>query len=188
MALASVKSKTFQRVVYPLRKQLVWQECEKIMQSRIVLFGQANNIPTQKMAELRHRLRCQNMFLRFPKPGVLRAYLRQSKWPSLECAVVGPTFCAVSSSEPKDLQPAMETLQAEKNLLLLGGLIMNAEFTIEGCKEFINSLPMLKEQQLRLVQLMQAASLGLVQGLQLAPHTLSVLLETHKQVNLRSSE
>lgn len=167
----------FPRATYPVKNGLVWKECESIMNSKVVLFGQLNNMSTPKVADLRHRLRDQSLYLRFPKPSILRAYLRQSQWSSLEPAVVGPTFCAISRAEPSQLRDALKTLQAEKNIVLLGGKLVGREFTVEGVREVVEEMPSLEVMRGQMVGLMEAAGLGLVQTLGSAPTVFTATLQ-----------
>ena len=170
----------FQRSQYPLRNQLVWEQCVNIWNNEIVLLGQANNISTPKMADLRHRLRQQNLFLRFPKPGILKAFLRQSPWKALEPAVIGPTFCAVSKcTDPSQLQAALHMIQAERNIILLGGKALDTEFTVEGMQDLIACTPSLDIMRSLLLGLIQSPALGLSQALSLAPSQLTSSLDVH---------
>lgn len=172
----------FQRAQYPLRNQLVWEECANIWNNEIVLLGQVNNISTHKMADLRHRLRQQNLFLRFPKPGILKAFLRQSPWKSLEPAVIGPTFCAVSKARPDELQAALQMIQAERNIVILGGKALNTEFTVEGIRDLIVSTPSLEVMRSQLLGVLQSPALSLNQALTLAPNQLASNLEAHASI------
>jgi len=172
----------FQRASYPIRNQLIWQSCERIWQHDIVLLGQANNLSTPRMAQLRHKLRDQKLFLRFPKPGVLRAFLRQSKWPALEPAVVGPTFCAVSSGQPGELIAALQTLQTEPNIILLGGQAYGSQLTVEGVRELVMQVPALDQLRGQLVAVLQSAGVGLVQTCTAAPTLLAASLKTHANI------
>lgn len=182
MSAAPLRHELFKRAVYPAKNRVIWDECARIMESPVVLIGQMNNLSTPKAADLRHRLRQENLFLRFPKPGILRAYLRDSKWHDLEPAVVGPTFCAVSRSQPSELKQVISMLTAEKNIILLGGKIVDYQFTIEGMQELIMSTPSLSEMQCQLLGLLQSAGLGLTQSLQSASMALAGTLDTHRKV------
>lgn len=174
----------FKRTSYPLRNQVAWQECQSIWQNEIVLLGQANNMTTPKMADLRHRLRQHNLFLRFPKPGVMRAFLRQSQWSSLEHAVVGPTFCAISRCEPSKLRDALQTLKAERQIVLLGGKALDTQFTVEGAEELIMQVPSLEIMRAELVSLLQSPALALTQSTLAAPSALTASLQQHLETNL----
>lgn len=162
-----------------MRNQIVWRECQSIMASPVVILGQANNVSTPSMAELRHKLRGQNLHLRFPKPGVLRAFLRQSQWPALEDAVVGPTFCAISSGAPSELKAALRTMQGEKNVVLLGGKMLGRPFTIEGVQEIVGRMPRLDELQAQLVGVLQSPGQQLVGTCELGSRALHRTLEQH---------
>lgn len=76
---------------------------------------------TLEMSELRHQLRQNGILLRFPKPGILRAYLKQSPYSRLHEAVIGNTFCAISNRDPSALSAALQALEDKKNIILLGG-------------------------------------------------------------------
>lgn len=169
----------FQRAKYPLRNELIWKQCDQIWKNEFVLLGQMNNMSTPKLAEFRYNLRQKNIFLRFPKPGILRAYLRSSGWSVLEPAVVGPTFCAVSNREPSELKEALKLMQAERSVILLGGKALDHTFTIEGINELVTKIPSLQVLQGELVGLLQSAGQGLVQGMQAAPTMLTSSLSAH---------
>ncbi len=155
------------------------------MQSEVVLFGQANNLSTQKMAELRHKLREHNLFLKFPKPGILRALIKQSQWSSLEPIVVGPTFCAVSKSDPSSLKEAFKLLNEESRLVILGGKLHGHEFTIDGVKELIAKIPSLDALRYELVSLLQSVSGKLVDTCQAIPSALLTTLQSHKDASFK---
>lgn len=175
------------RITYPLRNQVAWQECKNIWQNEIVLLGQTNNMTTPRMADLRHRLRQHNLFLRFPKSGVMRAFLRQSQWASLEPAIVGPTFCAVSRCDPSKLRDALQTLKAERQIILLGGKALDTQFTIEGMEELVMRVPSFELMRAELVSLLQSPAAAFTQTTFAAPIALTSSLKQHLVTNFSSS-
>jgi ribosomal protein L10 len=172
------------KVVYSPKKVMIWGECERIMQSNVVVLAQANHVSTPQMADLRYQLRQRKLFLRFPKPGVLRAYLRESGHEALASAVIGKTFCAVSNAEPSQIAEALSLIDNRKDIVLLGGKVLNNLLTIEGLRECVNELPRLQDLQAQLVGLLQSPAHALVGMAQAAPLGLVHALKTHQDVNL----
>lgn len=163
---------------------MIWGECEKIMKSKIIVLAQANHVSTPQMADLRYQLRQRNLFLRFPKPGVLRAYLRASGNEVLASAVIGKTFCAVSNAEPDQISEALSLMENRKDILLLGGKVLDNLLTIEGIRECVNELPRIRDLRSQLVGLLQSPAHALVSMTQAAPLSLVLALKTHQDTNL----
>lgn len=174
-------SAVFRRASYPPKNAFIWQDCERIWASEIVLLGQANNLSTAKMADLRHALRQQSVFLKFPKPGILRAYLGQSQWSGLQPGVIGSTFCVVSKADNPAFQMSLQKLQGERNIVLLGGKILDLQLTIEAINEFVTEIPSITALQSQLVSLLQSPALGVTSKLEASQQTMVGYLETYAQ-------
>lgn len=139
-----VSCASIQKKVYPPAKAMVWNQCEKIFEWPILMLMQINNVNVSEMQRLRHLFRTHGALMRFPKPSILRAFIRSvPQWRPLEPAIVG-SMCCVMSQTPdlSKLQPVIDLMRKEEGkFLLVGGKIERTLFSADGLCDAIARAP-----------------------------------------------
>lgn len=141
---------------------------------------QLDNLEAATRLNLKNRLKTMHLSLLNPKPHILRKALRESKWNSLEGAVVGPTAILISRKEPAELREAVEYLSTLKRVTILGGKIGDYTFTQQGVKDVVDNVPLLTHLRSQLVALLQTPSMALADTLLKAPNSLLLTLKQNK--------
>ena len=168
---------------YPLRKQLVWAQCQEYIQRPTLLLVQLDNMNAPTKLAFKTRLSALKLSLVSPKAHILRKALRHSKWSHLEAAVIGSTAILIGRSEPHELAAALKFLGTQQQrATLLGGKIGELAFSVEGVKDIVYNVPPLQELRAQLVGLLETPALSLINGINRAPVALADALDQH--VNL----
>lgn len=161
---------------YPVRKQLIWNQCQEYLRRPILLLVQLDNLDVPSRQSIKTNLSQRHLSLLTPKPHILRRAVQLSRWPQLQGAIVGPTAVLTSRRRPQQLQEALQYLGTQSRLTLLGGVIGGHCFTAEGVRELTFEMPSEESLRASLVSILAGPAAGLISGLSRAPQSLVALL------------
>lgn len=176
MAAVAINGRTPLTRQYPVRKQLIWNQCQEYLRRPILLLVQLDNLDVPSRQSIKTNLSQRHLSLLTPKPHILRRAVQLSRWPQLEGAVVGPTAVLTSRKQPQQLQEALRYLSTQSRLTLLGGVIGGHCFTAEGVQELVFEMPSEESLRASLLSILAGPAAGLISGLSRAPQSLLALL------------
>ena len=180
MSSAAVQSiKTISRQ----RKDLILSESFNLLNKKILIFTQCNNLNSKELDELRTSLAKSNIQMKFLKTSVFRRALQDSKYPELLEALSGPVVAWSTDQEPGEAGKALiSAVKGKPNVHFLAGKIEDKIWTQEGCSEVLKNLKKKSEIQSELLGLLQAPASNIHSILSQVPNTLAGIIDLQSQV------
>lgn len=160
------------------RKDLILSESLHLLNKRILILTQCDNLNAKELDELRTSLSKSNVQVKYLKTSVFRRALQESLYPELLDVVSGPVIAWSSDQEPGETGKALiSAVKGKHRINFLAGKIEDRIWTHEGCAEILQSLPRKKDVQAQLLGLLQAPAAGIHAVLCQVPNTLASIID-----------
>ncbi|KAG2228298.1 hypothetical protein INT45_011090 [Circinella minor] len=163
MKLDATESKKQKATVHPPRRTYLHQQYEDIINNdRVMFVFQHNNLTVKEFTNIRQELGLLGAPTKLTvlRSGVFNSVLRKTKYANLEPLVAGAPVCVLHTNmndteHPNLLKQAMEVINKNKKMVLLGGKLDNT---------LLSNDDVIKVVQLPGLQQVQAELLGVLES------------------------
>lgn len=163
-----------------LRKNVLMKDSVRLLEQRVLLLVQCNNMLSRDLDELRFALSRHKIGMRQLNTSIFKKALQQTLFRQMEAALAGPVVAWFTDIEPGEAGRALLAATAKTpNVHLLAGKIDGHVWTHEGCADILQRLPKTADLQAQLLSLLQTPATGLASLLAQPSNTLGVALTLH---------
>lgn len=171
------------------RKDLILSESLDLLNKRILILTQCNNLNSKELDELRTTLSKSKIQMKFLKTSIFRRALKDTQFSELNEALGGPVIALSTDQEPGEVGKALiSAVKGKQNVHFLAGKIENVVWTHEGCSDVLQNLNKKTDVHSQLLGLLQAPAANLHLILNQVPNTLAGVIDLQSKLSKKSEQ